>query len=170
MDKWINAPFTLRIKVVITLLTGIGSLILAAILFPVSHDRILIILSGMIFGFCLCRSIDILLLILRGSYEAITGTCTAVSPQPLRRYRKIALVDTHGAEIILLLGKQLKIKPGNCSASIFGKPLFHALAVNIWMPLWPQTCSLDIIPVCLIKMWKKNRFLQNSCVVSPVLL
>lgn len=127
MDKWINAPFTLRIKVVITLLTGIGSLILAAILFPVSHDRILIILSGMIFGFCLCRSIDILLLILRGSYEAITGTCTAVSPQPLRRYRKIALVDTHGAEIILLLGKQLKIKPGNCYCFYFRKTSFPRL-------------------------------------------
>lgn len=127
MDKWINAPFTLRIKVVITLLTGIGSLILAAILFPVSHDRILIILSGMIFGFCLCRSIDILLLILRGSYEAITGTCTAVSPQPLRRYRKIALVDTHGAEIILLLGKQLKIKPGSCYCFYFRKTSFPRL-------------------------------------------
>lgn len=127
MDKWINAPFTLRIKVVITLLTGIGSLILAAILFPVSHDRILIILSGMIFGFCLCRSIDILLLILRGSYEAITGTCTAVSPQPLRRYRKIALVDVHGAEIILLLGKQLKIKPGSCYCFYFRKTSFPRL-------------------------------------------
>lgn len=127
MDKWINAPFTLRIKVVITLLTGIGSLILAAILFPVSHDRILIILSGMIFGFCLCRSIDILLLILRGSYEAITGTCTAVSPQPLRRYRKIALVDAHGAEIILLLGKQLKIKPGSCYCFYFRKTSFPRL-------------------------------------------
>lgn len=127
MDKWINAPFTLRIKVVITLLIGIGSLILAAILFPVSHDRILIILSGMIFGFCLCRSIDILLLILRGSYEAITGTCTAVSPQPLRRYRKIALVDAHGAEIILLLGKQLKIKPGSCYCFYFRKTSFPRL-------------------------------------------
>lgn len=127
MDKWINAPFTLRIKVVITLLTGIDSLILAAILFPVSHDRILIILSGMIFGFCLCRSIDILLLILRGSYEAITGTCTAVSPQPLRRYRKIALVDAHGAEIILLLGKQLKIKPGSCYCFYFRKTSFPRL-------------------------------------------
>lgn len=127
MDQWINAPFTLRTKVVITLLIGIGSFILAAILFPVSHDRILIILSGMIFGFCLCRSIDILLLILRGNYETITGTCTAVSPQPLRRYRKIALVDDHGAELILLLGKQLKIKPGSCYCFYFRKTSYPSL-------------------------------------------
>lgn len=111
MEQWLSAPFTLRLKVFLTLLTGIGSLIIAAIVFFISHDRLLLILSGVIFGCCLSRSAGLLIVILRGDYETITGICTAVSSQPLRRYHKIELTDSRGDTIILLLGKQVKIKP-----------------------------------------------------------
>ena len=91
MEQWINTPFTLRLKVFLILLMGIGSLLAAAIVFFVSHDRLLLILSGIIFGCCLFRSTDLLIVILRGNYETITGICTAVTSQPFRRYHKIEL-------------------------------------------------------------------------------
>ena len=58
MEAWLNTPFTLRLKVFLILLMGIGSLLAAAIVFFVSHDRLLLVLSGIIFGCCLFRSTD----------------------------------------------------------------------------------------------------------------
>ncbi len=121
MEQWLNTPFTLRLKVFLILLTGIGSLIIAAIVFFISHDRLLLILSSVIFGCCLFRSTGLLIVILRGDYETITGICTAVSSQPLRRYHKIELTDSQGAAIILLLGKQVKIKPSGYYCFYFRK-------------------------------------------------
>ena len=121
MEQWLNAPFTLRLKVFLILFMGIGSLFIAAIVFFLSHDRLLLILSGIIFGSCLFRSTGLLVVILRGDYETITGVCTAVTSLPLRRYRKIELTDRQGTAIILLLGKQVKIKPGGCYCFYFRK-------------------------------------------------
>ena len=121
MEQWLNTPFTLRLKVFLILLMGISSLIIAAIVFFLSHDRLLLILSGIIFGCCLFRSTGLLIVLLRGDYETIMGICTAVSSQPLRRYHKIELTDSQGAAIILLLGKQVKIKPGGYYCFYFRK-------------------------------------------------
>ena len=121
MEQWLNSPFTLRLKVFLILFMGIGSLFIAAIVFFLSHDRLLLVLSGIIFGGCLFRSAGLLVVLLRGDYETITGICTAVSSLPLRRYRKIELTDSQGAAIILLLGKQVKIKPGGCYCFYFRK-------------------------------------------------
>ena len=121
MEQWLNAPLTLRLKVFLILFMGIGSLFIAAIVFFLSHDRLLLILSGIIFGGCLFRSAGLLAVILRGDYETITGVCTAVTSLPLRRYRKIELTDRQGAAIILLLGKQVKINLSGCYCFYFRK-------------------------------------------------
>ncbi len=121
MEQWLNAPFTLRLKVFLILLTGIGSLSVAAIVFFISHDRLLLVLSGFIFVCCLFRSSGLLVLLLRGDYETVTGICTAVSSQPLRRYHKIELTDSRGNAVILLLGKQVKIKQGGYYRFYFRK-------------------------------------------------
>ena len=121
MEQWLNAPLTLRLKVFLILFMGIGSLFIAAIVFFLSHDRLLLILSGIIFGGCLFRSAGLLIVILRGDYETITGVCTAVTSLPLRRYRKIELTDRQGAAIILLLGKQVKINLSGCYCFYFRK-------------------------------------------------
>lgn len=112
MEPWLKTPFTLRLKVFLILLMGICSLLIAAIVFFISHDRLLLILSGIIFCCCLFGSMDLLIVILRGDYETVTGVCTAVTSQPFRRYHKIELTDSRGQAIILLLGKQVKIKQG----------------------------------------------------------
>ena len=45
-------------------------------------------------------------------YEVVEGVCIAVMPKPLRKYRKIRIMDDNGNESSLLLGKQSKIKIG----------------------------------------------------------
>lgn len=121
MEQWFNAPFTLRMKVFLFLLTGTAVLLMAAAAFFISRDRLLLVLSGIIFVCCLLRSMGLLIVILRGGYETITGVCTAVSSQPLRRYQKIELTDSRGATVILLLGKQAKIRPDRVYCFYFRK-------------------------------------------------
>ena len=118
MEQWLNSPFTLRLKVFLFLLTGTAILLMAAAAFFIS---LLLVLSGIIFFCCLLRSMGLLIVILRGDYETITGICTAVSSQPLRRYQKIELTDSRGAAVILLLGRQIKIKPDRVYCFYFRK-------------------------------------------------
>lgn len=40
------------------------------------------------------------------------GTCVGITPKPLRRYRKIRIMDDNGNESALLLSKQSKVKIG----------------------------------------------------------
>ena len=40
------------------------------------------------------------------------GTCVAIAPKPLRKYRKVTLLDTDGNELSLLLDKHSKIQIG----------------------------------------------------------
>ncbi len=121
MEQWLNAPFTLRLKVFLILLLGAGSLLTAAIVFIISRDRLLLILSGIICGCCLFRSTGLLIVILRRDYETVMGICAAVSSQPLRRYHKIELVDGQGNTTALFLGKQVRIEPGGYYCFYFRK-------------------------------------------------
>lgn len=45
-------------------------------------------------------------------YEIVEGTCVAIMPKPLRKYRKIKIMDDNGNESTMLLGKQSKVKIG----------------------------------------------------------
>ena len=45
-------------------------------------------------------------------YEIVEGTCISVMPKPLRKYRKIKIMDDNGNESTMLLGKQSKVKIG----------------------------------------------------------
>lgn len=45
-------------------------------------------------------------------YEIVEGICVAVMPKPLRKYRKIKIMDDNGNESTMLLGKQSKVKIG----------------------------------------------------------
>lgn len=127
MEQWLNAPFMLRLKVFLILFMGIGSLMIAAIVFFISRDRLLLILSGIIFVCCLFRSTNLVILILRGDYVTVMGICTAVSPQPLRQYRKVELTDSQGIVHILFLGKQVKIKSGRYYCFYFRKTRHQSL-------------------------------------------
>ena len=113
MDKWIHSPPILQRKVLLTLLLGIGSISIGAVMFYLSRDRTLLVLSILILLGCTFRSARLLQVILREDYDIIAGTCTNISAVPFRKYRKINLLDQAGNEIKLLLGKQQPVKPGS---------------------------------------------------------
>lgn len=65
-----------------------------------------IIVNDNLFGFEYHRIIS------SEEYETVEGTCVVVLPKPLRRYRKIKIMDDKGNESSMLLGKQSKVKIG----------------------------------------------------------
>lgn len=58
------------------------------------------------------KAIDYYHVITGEKYEIVEGTCVAVMPKPLRKYRKIKIMDDNGNESTMLLGKQSKVKIG----------------------------------------------------------
>ena len=112
MEHWIHCPPLLQRKVLFTLLLGLGSISIAGVMFFLSRDHTLLILSIFILLGCIIRSINLFLIIIRNHYDTVIGTCTNICAIPFRRYRKIYLLDDAGNETVLLLEKQHPIKPG----------------------------------------------------------
>lgn len=118
MEQWLNSPFTLRLKVFLFLLTGTAILLMAAAAFFISRDRLLLVLSGIIFFCCLLRSMGLLIVILRGDYETITGICTAVTQVSKNRaYRQ------PGSCCYLTFGETDKNKTGQSLLLLFPESL-----------------------------------------------
>ena len=46
-------------------------------------------------------------------YEVVEGTCVGIVPKPLRKFRKIRIMDDEGNESALLLPKQSKVTIGD---------------------------------------------------------
>lgn len=112
MEHWIHSPPLLQRKVFFTLLLGIGNICIACVMFYVSRDYILLILSICILLGCFIRCINLFLIIVRKEYDIVIGTCTCIHAAPFRKYRKIFLMDNTGNETTLLIGKQHLIKQG----------------------------------------------------------
>lgn len=113
MEQWLHSPPLLQRKVLFTLFLGIGVISIAGVMFFLSKDNTLLLLSILILFSCISRSISLFLVIVQNKYDIVIGTCTNIIDVPLRRYRKIIILDDTGNETTLLLGKQYHIKPGS---------------------------------------------------------
>lgn len=134
MEKWNDCPFILQRKICFTFLSGVGSFAASFVIYIISADRILLGLGGIIFVFCLFRSVALWRIISQNAYEMITGVCVSVKTLPLQKYRRIRVIDENGAEITLLLNKQTKVKIGiryrfyfqNCRLPVLGNEYLNA--------------------------------------------
>ena len=114
MEKQNTIPPVLRCKVIYTVLMGIGFGMAAAIVFAVSKDHTLLVLGAILFLWCLIRGGMLWRSISAGHYETVTGVCTSVAQPAFHRYKKVYLTLRDGKETTLLLGVQVKVKPGIC--------------------------------------------------------
>lgn len=142
MEQWLHSPPLLQRKVLFTLFLGIGVISIAGVMFFLSKDNTLLLLSILILFSCISRSISLFLVIVQNKYDIVIGTCTNIIDVPLRRYRKIIILDDTGNETTLLLGKQYQIKPGssycfyfqrNGSVPIGNDYLNAMLATNVFL-------------------------------------
>lgn len=107
-----NCPKVLVQKLFLTLAIGIGCIIIGGAYFLASNDTVLLMLSSAIFIFSLVRSLGLYKTLVKGRYGLVEGVCIGITPKPLRKYRKIRIMDDTGLETSLLLGKQTKFKIG----------------------------------------------------------
>lgn len=81
-------------------------------MFLLLKDRMMLFLSLAVCILSVGKALEYYRVIAGEEYEIVEGTCVAVMPKPLRKYRKIKIMDDNGNESTMLLGKQSKVKIG----------------------------------------------------------
>lgn len=112
MDKLKDCPRVLLQKLLLTLLIGAACLLVGITYFLFAHDTVFLVLSGIVFASSLLRYLGLYRIITQKRYESVEGVCVGIAARPLRRYRKVRLMDRDGIETAVLLGKQIKVKIG----------------------------------------------------------
>lgn len=112
MGKIKEAPAPLKRKLFLTCIVGTVCLLVGLAMFLFLKDRMMLFLSLAVCVFSAGKVIDYYRVITDEKYEIVEGTCVAVVPKPLRKYRKIKIMDDNGNESTMLLGKQSKVKIG----------------------------------------------------------
>ena len=112
MDKIKNCPAPLKRKLFLTVIIGFACLLIGIAMMLLLKDRIMLFLSLAIFVLSIGKTVEFYLLIANKKYEVVEGTCVGIVPKPLRKYRKIRIMDDAGLESTMLLNKQIKVKIG----------------------------------------------------------
>lgn len=112
MVNKIDFPAPLQRKILITAVIGVFCFIVGFTVFLLSKDQTTLLLSLTVLVLCTGQAITLYRIISAKSYEVVEGTCVSIAPKPLRRYRKVAILDKDGNEISLLLNKHDKLRIG----------------------------------------------------------
>ncbi len=105
-------PAPLRSKIIITMLIGLGCLILGVAYFFMAHDTIFLCLSGIIFVVSIVKALGYFNIAKKKQYETVVGTCVFIAPVMLRKFMKIKIMDAEGVETTVNLRKGSKLKIG----------------------------------------------------------
>lgn len=81
-------------------------------MFILFEDKVMMFLSLAVCVLSLGKALGYYRVIAGEEYEVVEGTCVAVMPKPLRRYRKVKIIDDGGNEATMLLDKHSKVKIG----------------------------------------------------------
>lgn len=112
MEHLKGAPAPLRRKFYMTGLLGLFCLLIGIAVYFFSKDKTMLLLSGVVCILSMLRACSILRTITGKQYETVEGTCVGIMTKPLRKYRKIRIMDDDGNESAVLLNKQSKVKIG----------------------------------------------------------
>lgn len=81
-------------------------------MFILFEDKVMMFLSLAVCVLSFGKALGYYRVIAGEEYEVVEGTCVAVMPKPLRRYRKVKIIDDGGNEATMLLDKHSKVKIG----------------------------------------------------------
>ena len=112
MGKIKEGPVPIKRKLFLTCIIGIVCLLVGIAMLLLLKDRMMLFLSLAVCLFSFLKAFDFYRVIAGEEYEVVEGTCVAVMPKPLRKYRKVKIMDDNGNESTMLLGKQSKVKIG----------------------------------------------------------
>lgn len=112
MEAMKSCPKILLHRLLITPLIGAGCLAVGIAYYCFSHDKVFLLLSGAVFIASTVQTFRLHLLIKKKKYWTTEGVCVGIAPKPLRRYRRVRLMDEAGLETTLLLDKRTQVKIG----------------------------------------------------------
>lgn len=112
MDKWTSFPAPLKRKILLTALVGIGCLLIGAAFTIFAKDTMMLFLSIAVCTFSFYKAFAMFRVASKKDYEIVEGTCSAIVPKLLPKFRKIKITDDEGNETTLLLSKQSKVTIG----------------------------------------------------------
>ena len=112
MELLKDCPRVLLQKLFITISIGAGCFAVGAVSYAAARDAVLLALSAGVFISCILRSASLYRMLRQRRYSVTEGVCIGVTAKPMRRYRKVRLMDAEGLETSLLLDKQTKVKIG----------------------------------------------------------
>lgn len=112
MNQIKDIPPVLQRKLFLTILIGAACLTVGIAVFIMSTDTVMLILSLAVSLFSVLKCISLYHLAAQKQFEIVEGTCVGIASRPIRRYRKIKIIDDEGVESSLLLNKQSKVKIG----------------------------------------------------------
>lgn len=113
MENIHNSPPPLKRKLFLTALAGLLCLLIGISMCIFAKDRIMLFLSCAVFLFSFIKAISLYRVLSEKKYEVVEGTCVGIVPKPLRKFRKIQIMDDEGNESALLLPKQSKVTIGD---------------------------------------------------------
>ncbi len=107
-----RVPPVLYKKIWLTGLIGAGCMLFGTVYFFKIGDRILLILSLLVFFFCIGKAVFLFQIVKKQRYEAMEGTCIGITQRTFEKTQTIRLMDDNGIESTLRLPKGCKIKIG----------------------------------------------------------
>lgn len=102
----------IRKKVILTLLTAAGILMIGILYWAAQGDRILLMLSLAIAVFCSLKVVDYIRKYQKGQIEELAGTCEAVTQKPFSKYKCVRL-NAEGGILELWVPKQTRLQAGS---------------------------------------------------------
>ena len=146
-DKWTSFPAPLKRKMLLTALVGIGCLLVGVAFTIFAKDTMMLILSAAVCGFSLFRAFTMYRVASKKDYDVVEGTCTAIVPKLLPKFRKIKVTDNEGNETTLLLSKQSKVAIGERYRFYFKKTTRVTLGNEYFDSALSSDCFLGYEPI-----------------------
>ena len=112
MKQWNYLPPALLRKILLTILAGVAFLGAGIIFAYLSKDYDLILLSLLIFAFCLFRAFSLWRMCCKGAYETLTGICDEINPHPMEQYMKVQVILPDCSVREIILDRKTKVLPG----------------------------------------------------------
>lgn len=111
MVKWNQFPSIFRRQILGSGFTGIGCIGLAAVVYFLSKDHILLLLSGVILIFCFGKCVSLWSVAAAGRYHIVGGICQIPKGYALR-YRKVQIIDQEGNSTTVMIDRKAGMKNG----------------------------------------------------------
>lgn len=146
-DKWTSFPAPLKRKMLLTALVGIGCILVGVAFTIFAKDMMMLFLSIAVCGFSLYRTFTMFQVASKKDYEIVEGTCSAIVPKLITKFKKIKITDDEGNETTLLLAKQSKVTIGERYRFYFKKTTRVTLGNEYLDSALSSDCFLGYEPI-----------------------